>query len=229
MAKKNDKQKYLKIASTVFSYVILSLLVLIAGFLLFYITSNLIAKLTNKKPIISLFTIVSPSMEPTIMVYDVIVDTRVSSEKSVKEGDIITFYSSSIDTGNFTVTHRIDHIIEVDGEKRYITKGDNNQNVDAGYITYKDIVGKQRFKINGLGRIQVFIASKFGWILIILIPALIIIFYDMFKLKKIYKVKKDLETIPEIKQVNRVRETEQNKKLRSLTSKASRMNKKGKR
>ena len=41
MAKKNDKQKYLKIASTVFSHVILSLLVLIAGFLLFYITSNL--------------------------------------------------------------------------------------------------------------------------------------------------------------------------------------------
>ena len=229
MAKKKDNKKLLQTISTIFSYVALVVLFLVASFLLFYITTSLIAKLSHKKPILSLFTIVSPSMEPTIMVYDVIVDTRVSSEKSVKEGDIITFYSSSIDTGNFTVTHRIDHIIEVDGEKRYITKGDNNQNVDAGYITFNDIVGKQRFKINGLGKIQVFIASKFGWILIILIPALIIIFYDMFKLKKIYKVKKDLETIPEIKQVNRVRETEQNKKLRSLTSKASRMNKKGKR
>lgn len=229
MNNKKNKTNYLNIFSTVFSYVALVVLFLVAGFLLFYITSSLIAKLTNRKPVISLFTIVSPSMEPTIMVYDVIIDTRVKNESRLKEGDIITFYSSSIDTGNFTVTHRIDHIIETDGEKRYITKGDNNQNVDAGYITFKDIVGKERFKINGLGRIQVFIASKFGWIIIILIPALIIILYDMFKLKKIYNIKKNIETIPEIKQVNRVRETEENKKIRTLTSKASRMNKKNRR
>jgi signal peptidase len=229
MAKKKDNKKLYQTISTIFSYVALVVLFIVASFLLFYITSSLIAKLSHKKPILSLFTIVSPSMEPTIMVYDVIVDTRVKNEDSLKEGDIITFYSSSIDTGNFTVTHRIDHIVEVDGEKRYITKGDNNQNVDAGYITFNDIVGKQKFKINGLGKIQVFIASKYGWLIIILIPALIIILLDIFKLKKIYNVKRNLETIPEVKKLSRVRETEENKKIRTLTSKASRINKKNKR
>ena len=114
----------------------------------------------------------------------------------------------------------------MDGERRYITKGDNNQNVDAGYITYKDIVGIQRFKIAGLGRIQVFIASKYGWLILILIPALIIIFMDLFKLKKIYNIKREIEDIPQIKKVSRLRETEENKKIRSLTSRASRINKK---
>jgi len=229
MAKKKDTKKIINKISTVFSYVALVVLFLVASFLIFYITSNIIAKVTNKRPLMSLFTIVSPSMEPYIMVYDVIVDTRVSNENNLKVGDVITFYSSSIDTGDFTVTHRIHEIIETDGQRKYITKGDNNQNVDAGYITFKDIVGKERFKITGLGRVQVFIASRFGWLIIILIPALIIILLDIFKLKKIYNIKREIEDIPQIKTVSRVREIEENKKLRSLTSKASRINNKNKR
>lgn len=224
--KKESKPNIFKTISSIFSYVALVVLVLIASFLIFYIVSNLIAKLTHKKPVLTLYTIVSPSMEPYIMVYDVIVDTRVLSEDSLKVGDVITFYSSSIESGDFTVTHRINQIIEMDGERRYITKGDNNQNVDAGYITYKDIVGIQRFKIAGLGRIQVFIASKYGWLILILIPALIIIFMDLFKLKKIYNIKREIEDIPQIKKVSRLRETEENKKIRSLTSRASRINNK---
>jgi signal peptidase len=224
--KKESKPNIIKTISSIFSYVALVVLFLIAGFLLFYVITNLIAKVTNKKPVMTLYTIVSPSMEPNIMVYDVIVDTRVSDEQSLKVGDIITFYSSSIESGDFTVTHRIHQIIETDGERRYITKGDNNQNVDAGYITFKDIVGKQRFKINQLGRIQVFIASKYGWLIIILLPALLFILYDLYKLSKIMKIKKEIEDIPQIKKVSRIREIEENKKMRSLTSKASRMNKK---
>ena len=229
MAKKIDSKKLLSTLSTVFSYVALVVLFVVATFLIFYIASNAIAKATKKRPIISLFTIVSPSMEPYIMVYDVIVDTRVSNENSLKVGDVITFYSSSIDTGEYTVTHRIQEIIESPEGRKYITKGDNNQNVDAGYITFKDIVGKERFKLSGLGRVQVFIASKFGWLIIILLPALGIIIFDIFKLKKIYNIKREIEDIPQVKAVSRVRETEENKKLRSLTSKATRMNKNNKR
>ena len=230
MAKKiQSKQKIINTVSTIFSYVALVVLFIVAAFLIFYITSNAIAKATKRRPIMSLFTIVSPSMEPYIMVYDVIVDTRVSNEDSLKVGDVITFYSSSIDTGDFTVTHRIHEIIESPDGKKYITKGDNNQNVDAGYIMFKDIVGKERFKLSGLGRVQVFIASKFGWLIIILLPALGIILFDIFKLKKIYNIKREIEDIPQIKTVSKVRETEENKKLRSLTSKASRINKQNKR
>jgi signal peptidase len=227
--KKQPDKKTINTISTIFSYVALVVLFTVAAFLIFYITSNIIAKATHRRPIISLFTIVSPSMEPYIMVYDVIVDTRVSNEDSLKVGDVITFYSASIDTGEFTVTHRIEEIIDSPEGKKYITKGDNNQNVDAGYITFKDIVGKEIFKISGLGRVQVFIASKFGWLIIILIPALVIILFDIFKLKKIYNIKREIEDIPQIKTVSRVRETEENKKLRSLTSKATRINKNNKR
>jgi signal peptidase I len=55
------------------------LLFIIAMFLVFYIATSAYAKKTKTKPIFSLFTIVSPSMEPNIMVYDVIFDKKVNN------------------------------------------------------------------------------------------------------------------------------------------------------
>ena len=72
------------------------ILFFLAIFFAFYIISNQIARLTNSKPLISIFTIVSPSMEPNINVYDVIINTKVSSEDDLDIGDIITFYSDAI-------------------------------------------------------------------------------------------------------------------------------------
>ena len=82
------------------SYICLVILFFIAAFLLYFIISNQLAKTTGSKPLISLYTIVSPSMEPTIMVYDVIIYTRVTKDEDLKIGDIITFYSNTIDTAS---------------------------------------------------------------------------------------------------------------------------------
>ena len=183
------------------SYVCLVILFFIAAFLLYFIISNQLAKTTGSKPLISLYTIVSPSMEPTIMVYDVIIDTRVTKDEDLKIGDIITFYSNTIDTGGYTVTHRIEDIYESNGIKYYTTKGDNNIDADSGIITIDNIVGKCRFVIPSIGKMQMFITSRAGWVLIILIPALGIIIIDIKKLIKIFRIKEQIEDIPQIKEV----------------------------
>ena len=188
------------------SYICLVILFFIAAFLLYFIISNQLAKTTGSKPLISLYTIVSPSMEPTIMVYDVIIDTRVTKDEDLKIGDIITFYSNTIDTGGYTVTHRIEDIYESNGIKYYTTKGDNNIDADSGIITIDNIVGKCRFIIPSIGKMQMFITSRAGWILIILIPALGIIIIDIKKLIKIFRIKEQIEDIPQIKEVELIRE-----------------------
>lgn len=197
----------------------------IAAFLLYFIISNQLAKTTGSKPLISLYTIVSPSMEPTIMVYDVIIDTRVTKDEDLKIGDIITFYSNTIDTGGYTVTHRIEDIYESNGIKYYTTKGDNNIDADSGIITIDNIVGKCRFVIPSIGKMQMFITSRAGWVLIILIPALGIIIIDIKKLIKIFRIKEQIEDIPQIKEVELIREKEENKKLRAVVEEANRLNK----
>lgn len=207
------------------SYVFLAMLFFIAIFLMYFIISNQIAKLKGEKPQISLFTIVSPSMEPKIMVYDVIVDFRVKDEDSLNVGDIITFFSDEIDTGGYTVTHRIHDIYIRDNVKYYITKGDNNIDIDEGAITFDNIVGKCYTIIPSIGKIQMFISSKYGWALVILIPALGILLADIKKLIKIFRIKEQIEDIPQLKEVSLIKEKEEDKKLRAAIEEANRMNK----
>lgn len=194
------------------SYICLVVLFLIAVFLIFYIVTNQVAKNKGENPLISVYTIVSESMVPTIDVYDIIIDTRVNDPSSLKEGDIITFRSNFIDTDGYTITHRIISIDNTSGETRYYTKGDHNSRQDEGYITFDNIVGKVVYIVPKIGKIQAFVSSKFGWLLIIFIPAVGIIIMDVFRLIKVYRIKNQIESIPRLKEVDKVREIEKNKK-----------------
>ena len=210
----------IKFIGKTLAYVILCLLFLITAFLVYYMSTSAIAARKGENPQISLYTIVSPSMEPFIKVYDVIIDRRLKANDELKVGDVITFYSSTLNTDGYTITHRIYDIKVSDGKTYYITKGDNNQSVDIGSITRENIVGKMIYKINGLGKIQFFLSSKLGWILIILIPALCFILYDLNKLNKIFKIKKKIDKIPEYQNMSAKEEIEHNKKVRALLEKS---------
>lgn len=210
----------IKFIGKTLAYVILCLLFLITAFLIYYMSSSAIAAKKGEKTNIGLYTIVSPSMEPFIKVYDVIIDRKLKTNEELKVGDVITFYSSSLNTDGYTITHRIYDIKVSDGKTYYITKGDNNQSVDIGSITRENIVGKMIYKINGLGKIQFFLSSKLGWILIILIPALCFILYDLNKLNKIFKIKKKIDKIPEYQNMSAKEEIEHNKKVRALLEKS---------
>lgn len=218
--------KFINSILKVLSYFALVLLFIVAVILVFYILTNQIARMNKTQPIVGLYTIVSPSMEPTINVYDVILEFRVEEEDDLEIGDIITFYSDIIDTGGYTVTHRIKDIKEIDGKKCYITKGDNNQSEDDGCASFEDVVGKVKYVMPKLGKVQFFLSSRIGWICVILIPALGIIIMDLIKINKIVKIKKEIEVIPKIKEIEKVREQEDNKKVRALIEKADRINKK---
>ena len=70
-----------KTVVTILSWVLFGILVLIIGFLVYYlIAANAYAVKGEKyEPKFSLYTIVSPSMEPKIKVYDVVVNTRIDN------------------------------------------------------------------------------------------------------------------------------------------------------
>lgn len=210
----------IKFIGKTLAYVILCLLFLITAFLVYYMSTSAIAARKGENSQISLYTIVSPSMEPFIKVYDVIIDRRLKANDELKVGDVITFYSSTLNTDGYTITHRIYDIKISEGKTYYITKGDNNQSVDVGSITRDNIVGKMVYKINGLGKIQFFLSTKLGWILIILIPALCFILYDLNRLNRIFKIKKKIDNIPEYQNMSAKEEIEHNKKVRALLEKS---------
>lgn len=191
MEKMNKRERrkriryYINKAMKLLSYAIIVVLIFLGVFFAYYFVS---LKMYEKNPTVNiprfgLYTIISPSMEPNVKVYDVVVDLNAFSEDSINKGDIITFISNSNISKGLTVTHRVVDIIEnADGTKSFVTKGDNNLKADQATVRYNDILGKVLFKIPQLGRVQFLLADKFGWMLVILLPALGVIIYDFIKL-----------------------------------------------
>lgn len=185
-------KKIFKMIYKVISYTIICILMVIAAFLIFYVISGKIAQKQGKKPLFGLYTIISPSMTGTLNVYDVAFTMRVDTDK-LKEGDIITFYSTNSFFGGTPITHRIIEIVDVpDSGKMFRVKGDANPKADEEKVIPSNVVGKVLFKIPQLGRVQFFLASKGGWIVAIMIPALVIISYDIYKIFRLVLLKSKL-------------------------------------
>ena len=190
--KKITRKKVFKMIYKIISYTIICILMAIAAFLIFYVISGKIAQKQGKKPLFGLYTIISPSMTGTLNVYDVAFTMRVDTDK-LKEGDIITFYSTNSFFGGTPITHRIIEVVNVPNSgKMFRVKGDANPKADEEKVIPSNVVGKVMFKIPQLGRVQFFLASKGGWIIAIMIPALVIISYDIYKIFRLFLLKSKL-------------------------------------
>ncbi len=176
------------ILSRIILYTFLFFLIVAILLLSIFLATNIFSK-SQDKPLISIFTIVSPSMEPTINIYDCVIVTKVNSDQELKENDIITFYSDYVDSDGYTITHRIIKKFEKDGVIHYITKGDNNLVEDEGSITLDNIVGKKLAIIPKLGKFEFFFTSTYGWLSVVCVPLVGFIIYHIFRIIKILRIK----------------------------------------
>lgn len=125
-----------------------------------------------------IFTVQSGSMEPAIHTGSLIFSKPL---KEYSPGDIVTRKTSDPKT---TVTHRIISKEEVDGEISFKTKGDANNSEDVGKTSPEDIVGKVLLSVPWLGYPVSYARTSQGVILLIVIPAVIIIYDELNKIKK---------------------------------------------
>lgn len=161
--RRNEKIRKINNLKTIIIYIILVPI-------LFYNISIIIQSIakSDKTPSffgIKTYIVISGSMKPYLNIGDIVV-AKETKEDSLKDGDIICFRQ-----GQSVVTHRISEIFEENNEKRYKTKGDNNNAEDSGSISYKLIEGKVVTKIPFVGKLILFIQRK------IVIILLIILFY----------------------------------------------------
>ncbi|MDM5205749.1 signal peptidase I [Cytobacillus kochii] len=146
------------------------------------ISSNKPLTVFGYKPL----TVLSNSMVPVFEAGDVII-TREIDAKDLKEGDIISFYNEEKNL----ITHRITSIIEKNGERKFYTKGDNNNTVDEVAITSSDIVGKEMFHIPKLGFLSNYTKGPMGFLLFIILPLTGYICLTLFeKMKQVKKQEK---------------------------------------
>jgi signal peptidase len=133
-----------------------------------------------------IFVVQSGSMAPAIKVGSIVV---VKPAEDYKIGDVITFgpYSKT----KAPTTHRIYDIKVVNGQPVYITKGDANNAPDTREIAKRDILGKVLFSIPYLGYAVAFAKKPLGFVLIVIVPAVIIIVDEIKNIYKEIKKKKE--------------------------------------
>lgn len=190
-SKEIKRKKTFRLIVKIFNILLLSMISLFLICLMFYVISSKIAEKKEKTPLFGFYTIISPSMEPNINVYDVVLVKKTNINK-LKKGDVITFYSTNNYFGDTPITHRIANI---DDRTSIIVKGDHNEKADNEKVIPKNIIGKVILVIPSLGKLQFFLASKSGFIIAIIIPAIVIITYDVYKIMKMIILKNQMSKL----------------------------------
>lgn len=187
-----EKIKPLRFITSVISYAIFIWLLLVGLMLLAYVADIKIraAKGDTSPPIYNAYVVLTGSMVPEIMPKDVVV-TKKREAKDLEVGDIITFLSSDPRLSNIIVTHRIKakYYDATTNKYTFQTKGDANNTADFTLAEDTNIIGEVIFKIPKIGYIQRILATKGGLIIVVLIPCLAILSYDIVKLGKNVKNK----------------------------------------
>jgi len=122
------------------------------------------------------FLIQSGSMEPAIMTGDIIV---TKNQISYILNDVVAFHNND----NRIVTHRLVAVDDKSGTKEFSTKGDANRSQDFDTIHFEQIRGKVVLVIPKLGYLVAFSKSMPGFLILILIPAILFIVDELFKKK----------------------------------------------
>lgn len=198
-----EKIKPLRFITSVISYALFIWLLLIGLTLLLYIgdIKKRAMKGDYSPPAYNAYVVLTGSMVPEIMPKDVVI-TKKREAKDLEVGDIITFLSSDVRLSNIIVTHRIKakYFDSTTGKYTFQTKGDANNTADFTLAEDTNIIGEVIFKIPKLGYIQTLLATKGGLIIIVLIPCLAVLSYDIVKLiknigKKVSKKKSNVTVV----------------------------------
>lgn len=199
----NEETKLQKKPKSLFSYIVkgiswlaMTILGIIGISLVAYVIINKTAQVKGQTPPLGLYTIISPSMTPNIQVYDVVFVAKASPE-NIQIGDVISYYStkSYFQEKGIPITHRVIEKYSTSDGIVFRTQGDANPVPDDEVIIGNNVVGVVKFVIPQLGRIQFFLASKAGWIIAILTPALGVLIYDVLKLFKLLKARREMQEV----------------------------------
>lgn len=187
MEKTKENSKF-KIATRVLKIIIVIILVPI----IFINAVIIVDSIVHKDEVPSFFgwkpfIVMSGSMEAKLYAGDLAIVKEVDTN-TLKVGDVIAFQESK----DFVVTHRIIGEEYTDeGEKQFVTKGDNNNVEDINRVSMSQIEGKFVTKISKIGKLLLFIQEPIGTVIAVSIPIAILLVLHYFENKQNNKTLKN--------------------------------------
>lgn len=175
-----EKKSFIKSLLNILSNIVLVALSLFIIYMLVFMFKGIKG---NETPTIlnhQIYVVRSGSMSPTFKTGSLLI-VNVGNKEEIKVSDIIT-YRRPNDT--VATTHRVVNVIEEDGERMFVTRGDANNVDDPVPVSENDVVGTVSTAIPLLGYLIGFVRTKQGLLVVIIVPALIIILSQIVSLIK---------------------------------------------
>jgi signal peptidase len=141
------------------------------------------SKIIGEPPSIAgyqMFVVVSGSMSPSFDTGS-LVFARSMDPMAIEAGDIITFKGAS--NNSMLTTHRVVHV-NTEGGLNFTTRGDANNVNDPNPVPADRVVGKVHGSVPYLGYVLGFAQTRQGLILLIFIPGLLVIVYELRNILK---------------------------------------------
>ncbi len=165
-----------KVGNGLFVVVIAMILLMV-----FFVVRN---RATGGTPSIAghhMYIVLSGSMAPAFDTGSVIF-VKPMEPSDINEGDIITY--RGLGDSDILTTHRVVEVMPLGQDFQYITKGDANEVEDPNPIPDKNLVGKVRLAIPYLGYLLNYGQTKQGMLVLIIVPGMLLIISEGFKLYK---------------------------------------------
>lgn len=171
-------KKAFKIIFNVVAWIILIIALLVTILVFSSDKNNGTANLFGYIPI----TVQSDSMKPTFKKNDLIVCKEIDDVRSLKKGDVITFWTI-IDGKKVKNTHRIVKVNDVNNSLNFVTRGDANNSDDDLEVVSGDIIGQWTdIKLSGFGKVMDFLRTRTGFFICILLPIALFFLFELYKL-----------------------------------------------
>lgn len=167
-----DKDKPVSRAESVLS----SLLLVFAAVVLVVCIISLFAKQKGSTPKffgVSIVKILTGSMSPLYEPNDALIVKSVAPEE-LKEGDVISFYSSDPELRGALNTHRLVEIKTDGSTPMFVTKGDANPTADAYDVYPQDVLGRVVYRSGLFSLLIRAVTNKWIFFVLILVPLYVI-------------------------------------------------------
>lgn len=124
-------------------------------------------------------TVMSGSMEPTIGTGDVVV-ARQTAPMDVRVGDVVTFRDPL--NHDRLITHRVREMHVKGDDVVFTTRGDANTGEEHWAVPKSGTIGRVAYHVPRLGYFMVWFHSRYGLILLIVLPSLLLGASELWRL-----------------------------------------------
>ena len=189
---KGDKPKNTNRLVQFLSNGLFALVIVMVIAMVFFVVQG---KITGGPPMIAghhMYIVLSGSMSPAFDTGSVIFVEPMEPE-DIREGDIITY--RGLGDSSLLTTHRVMGIEGSGQDLEFITKGDANDVNDPYPIPGENLVGRVVMSVPYLGFLMGFGQSKQGLLVLVVIPGVLLIINESFKLyKSISKMREEKDS-----------------------------------